>query len=49
MFLIYGFNEVWNKIATTYLKFGDESMSDIQFRNIAKGILPRLSYTFRKM
>ena len=46
--LTYGLNEACLDIATSYLKFGDESMSKIQFCTTLKGDLPNLSYIFRK-
>ena len=46
--LIDGFNETCNNIAASYLKIGDESMSEIRFRTTEKGNLPHLSYIFRK-
>ena len=46
--LIDGFNVACKSIATSYMKVGDESMSEIRFRTTAKGDLPYLSYIFRK-
>ena len=47
--LIDGFNEECKNIAYSYLKVGDESMSEIRFQTTEKGKLPHLSYSFRKM
>ena len=46
MFLIDGFNKTCNNIAATYLKVGNESMSKIRFRKMAKRNLPHLSFIF---
>ena len=46
--LIYGFNKSCSNIATSYLKVGDESMSEIRFCTTLKGDLPHLSYIFCK-
>ena len=46
--LFDGFNTACKNIAATFLKVGDESMSAIRFRKMAKGNLPQLSYIFRK-
>ena len=45
--LINGFNIACKNIAASFLKVGDESMSEIRFRAIAKGNLTHLSYIFR--
>ena len=42
--MIDGFNEACSNVASSYLKFEDESMSAIQFRTTSKGELPHLSY-----
>ena len=44
-----GFNTACKNIAASFLKVGDESMSAIRFRELAKGNLPHLSYIFRKL
>ena len=36
-------------IAASFMKVGDESMSEIRFRTTAKGSLLHLSYIFRKI
>ena len=46
--LFDGFNSACKKIAASFLKVGDESMSVIRFRTTSKGNLPHLSYIFRK-
>ena len=46
--LFDGFNTACKNIAASFLKVGDESMSTIRFRTMAKGNLPHLSYIFRK-
>ena len=46
--LINFLNRACNNIATSYLKYGDDSVSAIRFLNTAKGYLPRLSYIFHK-
>ena len=45
--LFYGFNTAFMNIAASFLKVGDEPMSEIRFRTTAKGNLPHLSYIFR--
>ena len=45
--LIDGSNEACNNIAASYLQVGNESMSAIRFRTMAKDNLPHLSYIFR--
>ena len=47
--LIDGFNVACKSIATSCIKVGDESMSEIRFRTTAKGKLPHLFYIFRKL
>ena len=47
-FLIYGFIETCKNIASSYLKVGDESMSEIRFRTTVKGNLTHLPYILRK-
>ena len=47
-FPIDGFNVVFNNIDASFLKVGDESMSEIRFRTTAKGNLLHLSYIFDK-
>ena len=42
--LIYGFNEACKDIPASYLKVGDESMSEICFCTTEKGNLTNLSY-----
>ena len=42
--LIHGFNEACKNIYSIYLKVGDDSMSAILFRTMAKGNLPHLYY-----
>ena len=44
--LFNGFNTVCKNIAAIFLKVGDDSMSAISFRKMAKGNLPHFSYTF---
>ena len=46
--LFDGFITAGKNIAASFLKVGDESMSEIRFRTTAKGNLPHLSYIFRK-
>ena len=46
--LFVGFNTACKNIAASFLKVGDESMSEIRFRTTEKGNLPHLSYIFRK-
>ena len=46
--LFDGFNIACKNIAASFLKVGDELMSGIRFRTMAKGNLPHLSYIFRK-
>ena len=46
--LINGFNVACNNISASFLKVGDEFMSEIRFQTTAKGNLPHLSYIFRK-
>ena len=46
--LIDGFNEAFNNIKSSYLKVGDESMSENSFWTTAEGNLPHLSYILRK-
>ena len=41
--LFDGFNTAYKNIAASFLKVGDESMSAIRFRTMAKGNLPHLS------
>ena len=45
--LIYGFNKMCKNISASYMKVGDESISDIHFHTKAEGRLPHLSYIFR--
>ena len=42
--LIDVFNETWNNISTSYMKFGDDSTSVIRFWTTEKGNLPHFSY-----
>ena len=46
--LFYVFNTACNNISASFLKVGDESMSEIRFWTTTKGNLPHLSYIFRK-
>ena len=46
--LIYGFNAACNNIAASFMKVGDESMSEIRFWTTTKGNLPHLSYILHK-
>ena len=46
--LIDGLNAACKDIAASFLKVGDDSMSEIRFRTTEKGNLPHLSYIFRK-
>ena len=46
--LVNGFKEACNKISTSYLKVGDDSMSAIHVCTTAKGDLPHLSYILLK-
>ena len=46
--LIDGFNVACKNISASYLKVGDEPMSEICFQTTAKGNLTHLSYIFRK-
>ena len=46
--LLDGFNTACKNIAASFLKVGDESMSEIRFRTTVKVNLLHLSYTFRK-
>ena len=46
--IIGGFNEALNNIASSYLEFGDDSMSAISLLMTEKGDLPRSSYIFCK-
>ena len=48
MLLIDGFNEACKNISDSYLKVGDDSMSEIIFRTTAKGNLSHLYYILRK-
>ena len=48
MLLIDGFNKLYNNIAASYIKVGNESMSAINFRNTEKGGGSYLSYIFHK-
>ena len=48
-FLIDGFNAACKNIAASFLKVGDEAMSEIRFQTITKGNLPHLSYIFRNL
>ena len=45
--LIYGFNAACNDIDASFLKVGDESMSEICFRKTAKGNLLHLFYAYQ--
>ena len=47
--LINGFNDSFKNIYTSYLDFGDESMSVIRLWNTDRGDLPHLSYIFYKL
>ena len=42
-----GFNDACKKIAASYLKVGDESMSDSHFQTTAKGDSHQLSHILR--
>ena len=46
--LIYGFDAACKNIAASFLKVGDESMSEIRFQTTEKWDLPHLYYIFRK-
>ena len=46
--LLGGFNTACKNIAASFLKVGDESMSEIRFWTTAKRDLPHLSYIIRK-
>ena len=46
--LFDGFNTACKNIAASFLKVGDESMSAIRFRTMAKGNLLHLSYILEK-
>ena len=46
--LFDGFNSACKSITAEFLKLGDELMSAIRFRTMAKGNLLHLSYIFRK-
>ena len=48
-FLIDGFNKACSNIATSYLKIGDESMSEIKFHKMLKGGLPHLYYILHNL
>ena len=48
-FLSNGFITACKNIDVSYLKVGDDSMSEIRFRTTAKGNLPHLSYILRKL
>ena len=48
-FLINGFNESCNDIASSALKIGDELTSAISFMKTTKGNLAHLSYILRKL
>ena len=45
--LVDGLNDSLNNISSSYLKVGDDSMSEISFQTTAKGNLPHFSYMFR--
>ena len=45
---IYGFNKAYKNITASYLKVGDDSMSEIRSWTTAKGNLPELYYIFCK-
>ena len=47
--LFDGFDTACKNIAASFLKVGDECMSEISFWTTAKGNLPHLSYIFRKL
>ena len=47
--LINSFNDSCKNNSASYLKVGDESMSVISFRMMAKGNLPHLSYILPNM